>query len=224
MATIIGLPGQLMFAGDKLAELPMERMKMIQQVLPVADIHPVNLYPYYAELPVWNLTVTRPYGVWNVVALFNFSDSERETGFDMREIGLSDDAPYTAFEFWTQQWMGEQKGRVSLTVPARTVRLLSLWPAESRPQFVGDDRHLTQGAVELSALAWDKTAKALTATVKAVGTFPLTLSFRVPQDYSLKTCKAAEGVQVATEKKDGGILAVTLTSPTTKDVPVVLTF
>ncbi len=224
MATIIGLPGQLMFAGDKLAELPMERMKVIQQVLPVADIHPVNLYPYYTEMPIWNLTVTRPYGVWNVVALFNFGDSEREIGFDLHEIGLSDDTPYTAFEFWTQNWLGVQKNRVSMTVPARTVRLLSVWPVENRPQFVGDDRHLTQGAVELNAMAWDTTAKTLSATVKAIGTFPITLSFRIPQGYALKSCKAAEGVQVATAKTDGELLTVTLTSPTTKDVPVVLTF
>jgi hypothetical protein len=160
-----------MFAGDKLAELSLDRMKIIQQVLPVADIHPVNLYPYYTEMPIWNLTVTRPYGVWNVVALFNFSDSESEIGCDMHEIGLSDDASYTAFEFWTQKWMGVQKNRVSMTVPARTVRLLSVWPVENRPQFVGDDRHLTQGAVELNAMAWDTTAKTLSATVKAIERF-----------------------------------------------------
>jgi SNF family Na+-dependent transporter len=88
MATIIGLPGQLMFAGDKLGTLREDRMKIIQQVLPVADIHPQNLYPYAATsmMPIWNLSVTRPFGTWRVVALFNFTDAPRT--FDVALDGL----------------------------------------------------------------------------------------------------------------------------------------
>ena len=50
-ATIVALPGQLTFFGDKLKDLPDERMKILQQTLPVADVRPMNLYPYFSMMP-----------------------------------------------------------------------------------------------------------------------------------------------------------------------------
>jgi hypothetical protein len=45
------------FLCDKLAGLSESRMKMLQQTLPVADVRPVNLHPYFSMLPVGNLQV-----------------------------------------------------------------------------------------------------------------------------------------------------------------------
>ncbi|MBQ7189994.1 MAG: alpha-galactosidase [Kiritimatiellae bacterium] len=227
MATIIGLPGQLMFAGDKLAELQMDRMKVIQQVLPVADIHPVNLYPYFSRLPIWNLTVTRPFGTWHSVAVFNFENSEREIAFDLHEIGLDDDKTYTAFEFWRQEWIGSVQEGLDLTIPARTVRLIALWEQTDHPQFVGDDRHLTQGAVELNDLSWDQNTKTFSVNVTAVGGFPLSMTFRVPEGFSLREARAPksmEDVKVTTNFQGKELLTLTVTSPQTRKVPVLLKF
>ncbi|MBQ6533937.1 MAG: alpha-galactosidase, partial [Opitutales bacterium] len=52
-ATIIALTGQLTFFGDKLAGLPPEKMKILQQTLPVELARPASLYPYFNMLPVW---------------------------------------------------------------------------------------------------------------------------------------------------------------------------
>jgi len=46
-ATIVALPGQLTFFGDKLAGLSDARMKMLQQTLPVANVRPVSLFPCF---------------------------------------------------------------------------------------------------------------------------------------------------------------------------------
>ena len=226
MATIIGLPGQLMFAGDKLGTLQYDRMKMIQQVLPVADIHPQNLYPYAASsmLPIWNLSVSRPFGTWRVVALFNFTDAPRTFDVSMESLGLDPSKPYTAFEFWSGSWEGLIKGGIGCEIPMRTVRLFALWEAADRPQFVGDDRHITQGAVELCDLKWDATAKTYTLDVKAIGGFPFTYFVRVPDGFKFKSASAPKGGKVKTKMRDDGLLAVTISAESSQDVSALLQF
>ena len=226
MATIVGLPGQLMFAGDKLGTLQYDRMKMIQQVLPVADIHPQNLYPYAASsmMPIWNLSVTRPFGKWRVVALFNFTDAPRSFDVAMESIGLDSGKPYTAFEFWTGTWEGVIKGGLGCEIPMRTVRLFALHEAEDHPQFVGDDRHITQGAVELDDLRWDAGSKTYTLCVKAIGGFPFTYYVRVPEGFCFKGATASEGGKADASVRKDGLLAVTVSAGTSRNVTVKLQF
>ncbi len=226
MATIVGLPGQLMFAGDRLGTLREDRMKMIQQVLPVADIHPQNLYPYAASsmMPVWNLSVTRPFGTWRVVALFNFTDAPRTFDVSLASLGLDPQKNYTAFEFWSGSWEGVIANGLGCEVPMRTVRLLALWEAADHPQFVGDDRHLTQGAVELNNLAWDAAAKTYTLDVKAIGGFPFTYFVRVPEGFTFKGASAPKGGQVKTAQRPNGLLAVTISAESSQDVSTTLQF
>ena len=226
MATIIGLPGQLMFAGDKLGTLQYDRMKIIQQVLPVADIHPQNLYPYAASsmMPVWNLSVTRPFGTWRVVALFNFTDAPRKFDVSMESLGLDPKKGYTAFEFWNGKWEGVISGGIGCEMPMRTVRLFALHEAADRPQFVGDDRHITQGAVELNALEWDAAAKTYALDAKAVGGFPFTYFVRVPDGFSFKSASAPKGGTVEAKMRDDGLLAVTISAASSQDVKAVLQF
>ena len=226
MATIIGLPGQLMFAGDKLGTLQYDRMKMIQQVLPVADIHPQNLYPYAASsmLPIWNLSVSRPFGTWRVVALFNFTDAPRTFDVSMESLGLDPSKPYTAFEFWSGSWEGLIKGGIGCEIPMRTVRLFALWEAADHPQFVGDDRHITQGAVELNDLKWDAMAKTYTLDVKAIGGFPFSYFVRVPDGFKFTSVSAPKGGKVETKMRNDGLLAVTLSAESSQDVSAILQF
>ena len=220
MATIIGLPGQLMFAGDKLGELKPDRMRIIQQTLPVADIHPQNLYPYAASamLPVWNLSVTRPFGRWNVVALFNWTDGPQEIAVTFAELGLDGSKEYVGYEFWGQEHLGALKGGLRMNVPMRSVKLVAVREKADRPQFVGDDRHITQGAVELEDLKWDESACTYRMKVKAIGGFPFAYSVRVPEGYFLKSAAGAAATSA------DGLVRVQIASETSRTVDVALVF
>ncbi len=226
MATTIGLPGQMMFAGDKLGTLRMDRMKIIQQVLPVADIHPQNLYPFAATsmIPVWNLSVTRPFGSWRVVALFNFTDAPKSFSVPASSLGLKEETAYEAYEFWRQEYAGTFTETLEVEdVPMRSVKLYAIRPVARHPQFVGDDRHITQGAVELNDLAWDDAAKTYAVDIKVVGSFPLTFAIRAPEGFTYKSVGVPNGIACRT-KKDGALLRVTLISPDSRDVKVVIKF
>jgi len=223
MATVVGLAGQVTFAGDKLAELGKDRMKILQQVLPVADIRPVGLYPYFNHIPVWNLQVKRPFGKWNNVALFNFSNSDKKIETDFAALGLDAAKKYAAYEFWCQNWMGLREKGLSLTVPAHTVRLISLREAQPHPQFVGDDRHLTQGAVELQDERWDEVGRRLSVRLTAVGGFPLTFAVSVPDGFAVKSVKASGDAKVKSQTADG-LMRVTILSQKTADIDIAVGF
>lgn len=222
--TVVALPGQQTFAGDKLAKLPTERMKLLQQALPVADVHPVNLYPYFQRMPVWSLAVARPFIRYHVVALFNWDDAPKTVGADIAELGLDAGLDYAAYEFWTRKNLGVLRGRLEMPVPGRGVRLVALHKAEGRPQFMSSDRHVTQGAVELKALEWKAAADELDATLQVIGGFPMTARFRIPKGFSFADCATPEGVTAEARMEEPEMLAVTLSSPVTRDVPLALHF
>ena len=220
--TVVALPGQMMFSGDKLAELAPERMRLLQQALPVCPVRPLDLYPVFRLLPVWDLKIVRPFATWDVVALFNWEETPAQTGFDFAELGLDPEADYAVYEFWTGRSHGVRSGRFDLAVPGHGTRLLAVHRATPHPQFLSSDRHLTQGGVELKALAWDAASKTLAGTVSAVKDFPLTLRFRTPPGYMFDAARAEGGAACKAALETPELLAVTLTAPATGPVPFVL--
>ena len=182
-------------------------------------MRPADLYPKFGHLPVWDLSVKRPFGAWHVVALFNWTDEPAEIGVDWNELGEPDDKAFLAWEFWTETWQGRLTGRLEMQVPPRSVRLVALQPDQGRVQFLSSDRHVTQGAVELKGQTWAEGS--CTAVLNVIGGFPLTARFAVPDGVSVKGVKVPDGVKAATRTEAGGkVLAVTLFTEKTSDVPV----
>ena len=223
--TVVGLPGQLMFAGDKLDQLPMERMRLLQQVLPVADVHPMELYPFFSMLPVWDLKVAKSFLNWDVVALFNWEEQEAGIPFTFKELGLDPNESYVLYEFWTNRFLGVVRDTFSMNVPSHAVRLLAVHRLAKHPQFLSSDRHITQGDIDLLDLNWNEQTKELNVAVKLVEKNKTTLRFYLPEGFDVKKVSSIAGVQVETKtESDGRVAAVSLESPTTKDVKFVATF
>lgn len=222
--TVVALPGQMMFSGDKLAELKPERMRLLQQALPVCDVRPMDLFPVFDMLPVWALHVRRPFAEWQVVALFNWDEKEAELGFTFDELGLDAAADYAIYEFWTGAYQGVRKARFDMPVPGHGVRLLAVHRAQAVPQFLSSDRHVTQGGVELTGLAWDGARNVLTGAVKAVKDHPVTLRFRVPQGFALASASSADGITCQAAAEANGAVAVKLLSGVSREVPFTLSW
>ena len=165
--------------------------------------------------PVWDLKVKRPFGEWDVVALFNWSDEEAEVGFTFGELGLDSSKFYAIYEFWTDEFQDIYENEFSMSVPAHGVRLLAVHEEQARPQFLSSDRHLTQGAVDLEDLSWDAKRKELCGKVKLVGGHPTQLAFLLSDNYALQKVSAKDADMALKVDRDG-VLRVTLTSA--KDV------
>ena len=221
-ATVVALPGQQTFAGDKLAELAPDRVRLIQQALPVCPTQPAKLYPQFGHLPVWDLHVSRPFGDWHVVALFNWGEVEQRIGFVWNEIGEAPGRSFVGWEFWSGTYLGPLKGRLEMSVPAHGVRLVALQPERNHPQFLTSDRHITQGAVELRGQRW--TGDTLSLDVEVVGGFSQVVRVAVPDGYRFESADASGAKVAVAVESDGRVLLVELGSEQTAMVPLSLSF
>jgi hypothetical protein len=206
--TLVALPGQLTFFGDKLAGLSGDQMKMLQQTLPVADVRPTSLYPYFSTLSVWNLRVhNKMLDDYNVVALFNWEDESKTIAFTTEELGIDSDPQYSLFEFWTLKDLGSMKDKFEMEVPAHSVRLLSMHKANTVPQWISSDRHVTQNGIELKEYEWKGDSRTLEGKIQLIGKFPLTMRLRVPEGYTFSNAECT-GAKCSAKKEENNILAV----------------
>ena len=208
-ASVVALSGQAMFAGDKLAELPPDRMRLLQQCLPVCDVRPLDLFPIFDMVPVWDLKVRRPFGAWDVVSLFNWGSEEAEVGVELDELGLDSRQPYLVYDCWNRVLRRGVGDRLAATVPGQGNALLALHADTGRPQVVFSDRHVTQGAVGLDQVAWDANAKTLSGVVQLVGNDPTELAVAVPEHFSLVSAQSADGTTLSTTT-GGGLVGLKL--------------
>ena len=189
-ATLVGITGQLLMASDKMYELPDERVELLRRIFPVADIHPMELYPLDAAARpgLFDLKVRKPgVGDWDVAALFNWSETEPKA-FELSpaKLGLGG-ASWICLDAWSGELLHRGDGALKVEVPPAACRVVSYWPDLGRPQFVGTSRHLTQGAVDVEALKWDEASLTLTGTSQVVGGDPYRVRIHVPDGYRVAT-------------------------------------
>ena len=220
--TAIALPGQVTFFGDKLGALPPERMRLLQQTLPVCDVRPLDLAPLDDLKPIWDLKVWRPFGKWDVVSLFNWGDEPGKLRFAFADLGLEAGKEYLVYEFWSQQFFGVQHGEFSTNLAPRSNLLLAIHENLGRPQLISTDRHITQGGVEWVGETWNQELNELKCVFKLVANDPLTAVIHVPSSYKLAAA-TAEGATVETRTNDS-IAFVNLWRNTSGEVRSLLTF
>ena len=210
--TVVGLPGQVMFSGDKITQLPLERIRLIQTDLPVVDTRPMDLYPINDLRPLWNLAVKTPYQSWNVVAIFNWGEKAQTISATFQELGLDPEERYALYETWEEKWLGYAKGSFAVAVPPHAVRLLTVHPAQARPILISSDRHITRGAQDVESVALEG-ERALSFRTRLVSDHPVTLRFLLPDGWRY----AGDDADCRLEA-DGRILAVRLFSSRSETV------
>ena len=228
-ATMVGLTGQSLMANDRLPDLPASRVAMLKRVFPATDIRPLDLYrPENTRKSVVDLKVSHLGRSYDVVGVFNFGE-EAQNGrhVSWSELGLDPDRAYHVFDFWSGVYLGPWKGGVFVDVPPSDVRVLTLVPALDRPTLVSTDRHLTQGWVDLQALAPGGTpdAPTLAGRSRVIGGDDYVLTVAFPPGSGLRLASVSvEGDARAEWETHIGYATATLTSPTTGPVDWQMTF
>lgn len=166
-ATMLALSGSSIMYSDDLTRLPEERIRMMQQTLPGFEeaARPINLFS--ADMPdIWLLRCRQAGLEWDLVALFNFSDEQRDFPVSWDDLGIPADRTCLVREFWTGAFHGAHTGSASFALPGLAARVFALWPAFDRPQFIGTDLHLSQGLAELVSLDWEPAAGRLSGALR----------------------------------------------------------
>ncbi len=203
-ATIIALSGGNMISGDRLTELDSAKLEILRKITPSTGVAAVPIDLFDADIPTaFVQKFHRPFASWSVVAFFNPDLTRSVTRrYSMRRLRLDPAGTYLAFDFWRQRFFGEVTNELAVTVEAGGVTLLALRQSTGVPQVLSTDRHVSQGAVELEDVQWDKAKRVLSGIstgpspsshnvlVHVPGKHPWTwggyVLYRDHADYSLK--------------------------------------
>ena len=193
--TAVALQGGIVKIGDRIVDLAPEAVDDLRRILPVYGKSGRPLDLFRREFPeVWSLAVEDFDEPYHVLGLLNWGvnldlttwpypfleDSARRIGADISETGMDPASTYLAFEFWTQTFLGETGGSFSMTVPARSPRVVALRPSLGRPQLLGTNRHVLGGAGVIRSLTWDAHTGTLTGVQEgSVGTVHAPFEHRV---------------------------------------------
>lgn len=228
-ASFCAISGNLVHLGEPLTdqETPEDRLEIIRRVSPTThDVATAVDVFDHCPARLWNMPISRPFGKWNVVGLFNVDYGKKgepitqEIAFE--DLDLSPDKDYLVYEFWSKQFLGVKKGRFTRTLQAPDCEIYSIVERKGHPVLISTNRHVRHLAYDILDLSWDGAASTLKGTSKVVQDDPYQLRVFVPEEYSQARVNA--GGLEARLSKHGQIVIVDFESPESKDVEWRLVF
>ncbi len=189
------LTGQQFVMDDVWTEASDALTRIWQQSMPVLDIWPVNLYPIkgnWTKYDLLNLHVDKAERQWNVVGLFNYYAKSKQKQLDLNRLNFTQGQVHI-YEFWSRKYVGcfAHDAAIDWELPPHDAALFSIiHDVPDRPLLLSTDRHLSQGALELEKLAWEKqdaqTWSVSGASSHLVAGHPYELSF-LHRGYTVQT-------------------------------------
>jgi hypothetical protein len=207
---------------DLVKKLPDERLQMYKKTMPAADITPIDLFPFrsktgYATLPdgypsvenfpkALDLKVNAASGVYDVVALYNWSEESAVKGLSFEEdLGLYPKTQYIVYDFWKQRLVGIVQDQIQAEVPPHGTAVLIVRPLQSGPQFLATSRHIT-GAFSIKQLDWNQSESVLSGTSETIPYTIYSLFVYVPDGVTLSNVDS--NARVLFNRFDGNLLEV----------------
>jgi hypothetical protein len=220
----VAVSGQLNVSSEAYAALPPERLDLLRRTLPYHGLLPRPVDLFENDLPrIWLLTDERRSPRRDVVALYNW-DELHAAEFDcpLERLGLTGDRPYVAFDYWENTLLPPFQGRLRLSVPRGSCRILAVRPVLGRPQLLSTSRHITQGIVDVIEEKWNDAGRTLNGKSRVVGGDPYELRIVAGPGWTLEDFAVAEadrtaGVRGSATQSDG-LVRATITSPAGREV------
>ena len=204
LVTFISLTGVAYPVGNVMADLPHERLKLLQQTMPTMPIIPLDLFSrgtdsrattfrqtraddYIHNYPeILDLKVNEKAGTYDVVAFTNWRSEAANRKISLRDkLGLGRGAGYVAFDFWNRKVLGVFSDEITIDIEPHDTRVLAIHPVLPRPQLIGNSRHLS-GAYSILDQEWDSSTKKLSGRSESMPGEPYTLWFYLPKGFGIK--------------------------------------
>ena len=219
-------------------EYPADRIELLKRISPpTPDVsYPVDLF-VRKPAQVWNMPIERPFGKWNVLAVFNYTAKTPREGFTYttlatrdgaakfsaeldaaRDLRLDPNKEYIVYEFWSKKLVGAFKGVfVTRPVVPYDCDIYSIVEKRDRPVLISTSRHIRQMAFDIKDLAWDGRQRSLRGVSRAVAGDPYQLRIYVPDGFTAQRVEVSGGL-TAKMASDGPLLTVDYTASTGNDV------
>jgi len=209
-----GLTGLPVTIGDPFEELDESRLDMLKRIIPVADIHPMDMHHKLRgdNAVIVNLAVCKPFGEWNVIGIMNPEDKIIERHFSLESdfhIDTRNGQTYAVYDFWKGEFLGVFCETFSIAVAPMDAAVLRITPLNQHPQLISTSRHITQGGYDLDDLQWNETEKILSGKSKVIADEIYRMTLYLPMNYELAN---VECIEQATFTTDSQLLIVDLHS------------
>ena len=155
--------GSFVTIGQNMEDFDAERMHLLTLVLPTYGqaARPVDMF-IHSTPQEYDLPIKTDWDSWHVLVLQNWTDESKRYSIRFSKLGLSDSKRYLVYRFWDQSWVGEFRRGVDLQVADRTGETYAIREVPAHPWVLSTDMHLTQGAVELQGVKFDRASHELT--------------------------------------------------------------
>ena len=188
-ATYLAITGQLLMVSDRLYDLHEDRIELLRRIMPVADIHPAELYRLNVAACIYDLKVNKPgVGSWDVVGVFNWTDTVEQHQITPDRLGL-EQGEYIFYDVWNKELVGVGES-LEVTLMPTSCRVIGMYRKSGRPQVIGTSRHVTQGADDLLEVNWDPELLRLTGSSRVVAGDPYEIRVFIPDGWSC--CSASD--------------------------------
>jgi Melibiase len=232
-ASFIGLSSSIVKFGEDLRTLSPEQIDVWRKLLPIypTGARPMDLfermYPELYRLPI-DGTLAGADAHWLVVGLLDWGrnwdfsadgaplempDAGRSYDLDLAAWGLDPEKTYLAREFWSGDVLPDVRGHLHYDVPAHGHAVIALREETGHPQFLGENRHFTQGGTDLALERWDPAARSLElafdvdAAPAGATPFEYVFDVHVPEGFAFSQAQAGS----ATISQEGSVLELRLT-------------
>jgi len=174
LATVIAMSGGSVMLSDHLLDLPPERLRIAQSLLPPMGQRPLVLDWFDNQTPTrLQLELHGSTGCWHLLALFNWLDETQDMSLWLSDFLLDTRATYYAHEFWGAKSYQIQPGSARTNpillreIPAHGVALLAVRPHQPyQPQYLGSNLHISQG---MEVTAWEPSSNKVQVCLQRPG-------------------------------------------------------
>jgi hypothetical protein len=203
IVSFISLTGVAYPVGNVMADLPPDRLQLLQKTMPTLPILPMDLFSrgtdardttfrkvradsYIHNYPeILDLKVNDKAGRYDVAGFTNWRSEAVSRKISLRDkLGLDPGDSYVAFDFWKQKVLGVFSDEMSIDIEPHDTRVLAIHPLLGRPELVGNSRHIS-GSYSITDQQWDPATKQLSGTSETVADEPYALWFYVPKGFSV---------------------------------------
>ena len=144
------------------------RLALISRFLPHFEkqpaAQPLDVFQDGRQPCIYHLPVEREFEAWHVVGVFNWNDAPADYSVPLTKI--TGGGAWHAFDFWNEEYLGAFGRQIAVcNVPAHGCKILALRRKLNRPQLVGTNIHILQGAVEIDAMEYMPDSKTLRLTI-----------------------------------------------------------
>jgi alpha-galactosidase len=193
LATAIALSGGAMLLSDDLPNVPPERLRIAQQLLPLIGKTPRVLDWFDEPMPrLVRLDLENETGPWHLLAVFNWDNKAQDVVIPLERLQLNPEIDYLYRSFWDGHSDSVQGGALNLmAIPPHGVRLLTLRSATpGKPQYLGSDLHISQG---LEVTQWSaNTREGIRFSLERPGQTQGQIELYLPEPPQKATCNQNE--------------------------------